>query len=710
MAIISLPNIKNNNHDYLYFRFYNCLLCSDENQIKWNKMKPKIVYSLIFIIGISIAIGVYFKSDKDYQIAIERYKQSSQKDVEEESIKVTNVFNQLYQGVRTISMLPSVKNIDRYGKTIDANAKESIIQIYNNLRNNVAVSEIYIVPADLEPEQIDVNTGSLQVPILMFDDGVAEHKEDAAKPKITSITQAEKTDEVEIFEYRSIKEQLNYFKRHYPVQSSNDKMNLPLLGSSMLLTCDNNDYDKTKNDADRTGITLSVPFYDNEGKLKGSISAVLRNNVVRDLLPETDFALTNKEYNYLVLSAKTGQQEASKNFVLQNEPDSTIIFSMIKEIKTSDPRSKWFLWGGYSDSKFLDSGDAKAVQSFRYFGYGFAILFTIIGFAIYGMIRRNFLLMKENEIELERKINQRTAEIETLAKQQESQKAEAEKERKKQLNIIADNFEQSVKGVISHVVSASLQMRSSSEEVSAIADNTKNKSNIVTHASENAANTALQVSSAAEELTASIGEISSQTQKSSYTAQDAAKQAMQAKSAIENLSSQSTKVGEIVGVINNISGQINLLALNATIESARAGEAGKGFAVVAGEVKQLANQVNRATEEISAQIGEMQNATLVSVENVSKIMTTISDVSNSIQAVAAAVEEQTAVTNEIAQNISLTAAGAKDISVNIISVQEGADQTGKTASEVMKSAQDLNYQSNILKDKVEEFLETVRSS
>lgn len=669
-------------------------------------------YALIFAVGVAIAAFVNSKGERDMAAAIERYRTTSRAEAQDHAQALQLKFTQLYQGIRTISLLPSVKTIDRYGKNLDDNAHESIIQIYNNLRSNVTVSEVYVVPVDIEPEQIDPVTGSLQTPILMFDDAVAAHEEDAPgaeEEKITTIAQAEVAPEVEIFEYRALKEQMQYLKQHYDDISTVDKMNLPMIGSPSVLTCDNGDYEKTNQDKDRSGAMLSVPFYGADGKLKGTVTTVLRDNIMREMLPQSHAALVNSEYNYNISAAQEGQQNASEAWVSQKKPDPSLLFSEVIEVATPDPRSKWVFWAGYPDAIFYESGDAKAVENFRLFGYGFAGLFTLVGFGIYAMIRRNFRAMERNNAELERKVAERAAEIEQMMAQQERQKAEAEAERRKMLHKMADQFESSVAGVLSQVVSASSQMQGGSQSVTQIADDTKNRSDSVARAASEAAHTSSQVSAAAEELTASIAEISSQTQKSSRVATTAAGQAAQAKEAIETLSSQSNKVGEIVSMIDTISGQINLLALNATIESARAGDAGKGFAVVAGEVKNLASQVGRATGEISAQIAHMQQATHASVDRVMTIIRTIDEMSGSIQAVASAVEEQTAVTNEIARNIALTAMGAQDISTNITSVQDGAQKTGSTASEVLRSAQELGRQSAILREKVEEFLRTVRA-
>lgn len=680
-------------------------------------LKSAINISLILAAGVSIAAFVNYKSNKDFVVATEAYQRISKTEVENNTLKVENSFRQIYQGIRTISFLPSVKSIDRYGENLDANAKESIIQIYNNLRSNVTVSEVYIVQADIEPERIDPVTGTFETPILMFDDAVAAHEDEGAteesaseEEKITTIAEAEKAEEVEIFEYRALKEQMTYLKAHYGDISKIDKMNLPFIGSQGVLTCDNGDFENTKIDADRTGAMLSVPFYGEDGKLKGAVTAVLRDNIMRDMLPSTDYALINTTYDYAVFPTIEGQHTKSKDWALKEKADPNLIFSMTQKLNLPDPQSQWIVWAGYPDDKFLSSGDAKTIENFRNFGYGFAVLFTLAGFGVYALIQRNFRAMERNNAELESKVAERAKEIENLAAEQERQKAIAEQERKKALHSMADSFEQSVSSVVAQVASASTQMQAGSAQVVKIADETKQVSSIVLSTSEESAQATAQVSAAAEELTASISEVSAQAQKSRTIAENVAIQAGSAKDSIEHLSEQSQKVGEIVGVITKISEQINMLALNATIESARAGEAGKGFAVVANEVKQLASQVNNAATQIEEQIAGMQAATQTSVDSVERIIMTIGDVTSSIQSVAGVVEEQISVTNDIARNISQMSAGASEISQSIAQVQNGADRTEETAKEVLISTENLTAQVTTLRQKVDEFMRTVRTS
>jgi methyl-accepting chemotaxis protein len=154
--------------------------------------------------------------------------------------------------------------------------------------------------------------------------------------------------------------------------------------------------------------------------------------------------------------------------------------------------------------------------------------------------------------------------------------------------------------------------------------------------------------------------------------------------------------------------QTNLLALNATIEAARAGEAGKGFAVVAQEVKALAAQTARATEEISSQITGMQSATQESVTAIKEISGTIGRISEISSTIAAAVEEQGAATQEIARNVGEAAKGTAQVATNITDVNRGASETGSASAQVLSSAQSLSTESNRLKLEVQRFLNTVR--
>ncbi|HOO49926.1 MAG TPA: methyl-accepting chemotaxis protein [Alphaproteobacteria bacterium] len=685
-------------------------------------LKDLTVYSSILLIGAGIAAFTYYKTENDSLKAIERYKEKSENEISLSTQNIETQFKQIYQGIRTISMLPSVINIDRYGENLDGNAHESIVQIYKNLRSNVTVSEVYVVPVTLEPERIDPFTGTFETPILMFDDEVAqnsdkteqaatEETEEEAEELITTIKEAEAAPEVEIFEYRALKEQMAYLRKNYPTQGQGEeKLNIPLIGSVSVLTCDNGDYEATQDDADRSGIMLSVPFYGPDKKLKGTITAVLRDNVMRDMLPKSNATLINSLYQYSIQPVEAGQEKSSSEWVKKELADPSLLFSKVVTLNNFDPRSEWKLWAGYPNSKFYNSGDEKAVRNFEMFGYIFAALFIIVTIGVYATIRKNITALEKHKIDLEEKVNQRSLEIDNMNKERERQKAEAEEQSKKILMSMAQNFEDSVKQIVENLVASAHTIRSSSHNVSIIAKETLHSSDKVSNAANETESVASQVSSAAEELTSSIREIDQQAQKSSDVVVQAVGEVEAARQAIETLSEKSAKVAEVILVINEISDRINLLALNATIEAARAGEAGKGFAVVAHEVKDLANQVNEATGEISQQIENMNEATTDSTNRVSSILSTIDAVAKNIETVAAAVTEQSAVTDEIARNIAVTAGSSREIINSIENVQDGATQTDETVSEVIDLITDLNDQAKSLDEQIKKFLNTVRGN
>lgn len=300
------------------------------------------------------------------------------------------------------------------------------------------------------------------------------------------------------------------------------------------------------------------------------------------------------------------------------------------------------------------------------------------------------------------------AQLEAESKKAEDERAAAA--RRTAMIDLADRFESAVGEIVSTVSSASGQLEAAANSLTRTAENTQSLSANVAAASEEASANVRSVASATEEMSSSVSEIARQVQESSDIAKDAVQQAEKTDARINQLSQAAARIGDVVDLISAVAQQTNLLALNATIEAARAGEAGKGFAVVAQEVKALAAQTAKATEEISTQIASMQSATQDSVVAIKDISGTINRISDIASAIAAAVEEQGAATQQISRNVQQAASGTTQVASNISEVNQGAAETGAASAQLLSSAQSLSGESGRLKVEVERFLATVRAA
>ncbi|HVI51284.1 MAG TPA: cache domain-containing protein [Candidatus Sulfotelmatobacter sp.] len=299
---------------------------------------------------------------------------------------------------------------------------------------------------------------------------------------------------------------------------------------------------------------------------------------------------------------------------------------------------------------------------------------------------------------------------ERLREEQQILQKQAQEEQRKTMLTLASGFEGSVKTVVDVMGRSIGDMQQAADTMIHAIDEAGEVSTAVSSASSQVSSNTTAVASATEELTASIAEIVRQVQQSTAVSDKAVEEASQTSATMDGLASSVGRIGEVVNLINDIAAQTNLLALNATIEAARAGEAGKGFAVVATEVKHLANQTAKATEEIATQIRDIQSATQGAVTAISGIASTISTISHTSSAVAAAVEEQLAATQEITRNVQQAASGTQEVTGMIERLHSLTDNIGRVAGNVQKVSGDLTLESNRLDSEVGKFLRTVRNT
>jgi methyl-accepting chemotaxis protein len=282
--------------------------------------------------------------------------------------------------------------------------------------------------------------------------------------------------------------------------------------------------------------------------------------------------------------------------------------------------------------------------------------------------------------------------------------------RKAELNQFVEDFRTKISGIIEQVLKSSGQFEKDAKQLSLTAHSTAEMSGQSAGASRQASEHVRSAAAASNELSQSIVEISRRVHESNGVAGDAVKQADATDERMTELSAAGDRIGDVVKLITSIAEQTNLLALNATIEAARAGDAGRGFAVVAQEVKNLAGQTAKATDEISAHIVNMQRATAESVSAIKAIGLTIERISGITTSISSAVEQQGTATQSIAEGVQAAASGTLDVADNIERVAKNARETETTSGLMLKSAQELSDVSTHLRDEVEKFLDSVRAA
>ena len=368
--------------------------------------RPMLMYGMIVVVSLSLIYAHKSNTEDQYQNERSHFVQLSNAAAEREAQKAEDVFQSIYENIRTISQLPSVAKIDRHATNLGADGRKTIQQIYNNLASSVSISEVYVVPVDFDPARFDPAIGKTEEPIIMFDEliinaGKFSKKTDPFAAAAEEGDTEPELEELEVHEYRQLKRHQDWLKQHYPTIDTIEGLNVPMISGEEVITCDNTHYASTLIDADRSGLMFSVPFYGEKGALKGTITAIILSKAVREFVPAKNFALTNSASSYVSRGHKDGQETRSAEWVAKAQPDPNLIASSTIKLTAHDPRSVWTMWSGRPNSTFYTSPAYQHVKLLEIGGYAAITMVMLAALASWWLYIQNLKAVQIRTQEVE---------------------------------------------------------------------------------------------------------------------------------------------------------------------------------------------------------------------------------------------------------------------------------------------------------------------
>ncbi|MGE3389743.1 MAG: response regulator, partial [Gammaproteobacteria bacterium] len=381
---------------------------------------------IVLLVGIGLVVAVHWRLHRDLLTALEHYRTERHEATRATAHKIEGTLRDLFQGLQLIARLPGVRSIDRYAENFAPDARQTVQEIYQNLSRNLAVSEIYIVPADLDPDAIDPRTGELQVPITTFDElilGQNADREDSAnsaRPAVHHGAAHEHDtpsgqpalEEIEIHEYRWMRHQNETFHARYPRVSDLRGGDYPTLASPELVTCDNRFYSVADpDDADRAGLVYSVPFYGPDDAYKGLVAGVVLTRALTALLPDDTTALRHAGYGLAAGRAGGGFWARHRTAIIEGRP-AALPYSEVLALNVRDLRAGWVLWAGEPAGAFQRRPDVAAARRLALNADLFIAALSLLGCFAIRQLDRQRRLVEERNVELESRVRERTAALE----------------------------------------------------------------------------------------------------------------------------------------------------------------------------------------------------------------------------------------------------------------------------------------------------------
>lgn len=579
---------------------------------------------------------------------------------------IAEKFKVSYETLRTVSLLPGVRKIEKAGEVLGEDTIGSIQQLYNSTFLNISLSEIYVLPKDFDHQRINPVTKKNEEPLAIFDELIADSTAKTSNAStVTEAAAAEEEnalEEVEEFEYALHKEQLTYFSQHFSQNNSFDKFNVPLIAGPEVITCDNSDFTKedlNKNNNDpRKGIVFTVPKYGSQGNLNGGVSAVLRTKVIGKYLPEAYYGLINRKYQSKIIRNPDESWSESNSFFTNKQPNPNLIFSKVIGLKTADI-NPWELWVAMPDSLFYQFENYKKAKTFFYFEL--AVLFFLVA-VMFRTTYKNFQ-QSFSAKEISRTLGESASKLSTSAKE---------------LSKASEDLSASTK----EQAASSDQVASALEEITQMAHrSTENVESLSSISNENL-NAAIRSRENMQELAKALNAIQSSEEL-------ILKQVNQNGEQLNKILGFINDIKEKTKLIDDIVFQTKLLSFNASVEAARAGEQGKGFAVVAEEVGKLASMSGAA----SVEIGDMLNSGLGQIttlikENADEINKLVSESTKNLENGSLLSQESIKILNTMT-SLSEEVRGKVDDTQRAIQEQRlGLVEIGKSSHTFQESTQE----------------------
>jgi len=352
----------------------------------------------LLLVAISASIGGAIRN-REHSMALAAFRAEVNGSASVVAQNIERTMSEIYAGIRTIARLPGVRSIDRYARSFSADAHETTQELYNALALSVAMSEVYIVPVDLQPDEIDSNTGELQAPIITYDELIVNRHADQGDGEIEEPHSNLK--EVEIHEYRLMRRQLDWMLKHFPTEESVRGLAYPVISGQEVVTCDNSRYSRTSpDDRDRTGLVYSTPFFRPDGSLGGCVSGVILSNALRDLLPSHAYRIERVGQAPIALIEESAQRSAEET-----------ICGLVTNLSVQDGHGAWRLVSEFGESDLYASNAGASSRTTLRLQSMLVIVACLSAVAITGLVDRSMSSARRRQAELERRVEERTAEL-----------------------------------------------------------------------------------------------------------------------------------------------------------------------------------------------------------------------------------------------------------------------------------------------------------